>query len=118
MVATRQVTVDEFEAMSLDGQWELIHGELTEVTPASSQSSRKGGDFTRSSFSNSKIRAWAGRIQQMLASFCLMIDQRFDHPMLLSSAGFGFLTSPRALCQSLLIWWLRFFRPRIEWPTL
>ncbi len=45
MVATRQVTVDEFEAMSLDGQWELIHGELTEVTPASSLSSRIGGRF-------------------------------------------------------------------------
>jgi Uma2 family endonuclease len=34
MVTTRQITVDEFETMPLDGLWELIDGELVEVAPA------------------------------------------------------------------------------------
>ena len=38
MVATRQITVDEFEAMPLEGPWELIDGELVQVTPASERS--------------------------------------------------------------------------------
>jgi Uma2 family endonuclease len=43
MVATRHVTIEEFAAISGDGQWELINGEPTELTPASSRSSRVGG---------------------------------------------------------------------------
>jgi Uma2 family endonuclease len=39
MVTTRQITVDEFETMSLDGLWELIDGELEDVTPAADISS-------------------------------------------------------------------------------
>lgn len=34
MVTTRQITVDEFETMPLDGLWELVDGELVEVTPS------------------------------------------------------------------------------------
>lgn len=42
MVAARQYTIDEFEAMPLAGQWELIDGELVEVTPASDEPSSTG----------------------------------------------------------------------------
>jgi Uma2 family endonuclease len=42
MVATRHVTVEELETMSLDGLWELIDGELVEVTPASDEPSSTG----------------------------------------------------------------------------
>lgn len=42
MVAARQVTVEEFESMPLEGQWELIDGELVEVTPASDEPSSTG----------------------------------------------------------------------------
>ena len=38
MVATKQVTVDEFERMSLEGRWELIDGELVPLSPASLKS--------------------------------------------------------------------------------
>lgn len=38
MVTTRQVTVEEFEAMPLDGLWELIDGEMIEVSPAADES--------------------------------------------------------------------------------
>lgn len=34
MVTTSHVTVNDFETMALDGLWELIDGELVEVTPA------------------------------------------------------------------------------------
>lgn len=43
MVAARQVTVEEFAAMPLQGIWELVDGELLEVTPAAGRSSRIGG---------------------------------------------------------------------------
>jgi Uma2 family endonuclease len=39
MVTTRQITVDEFETMSLEGRWELVDGELVEMTPAGDISS-------------------------------------------------------------------------------
>ena len=42
MVTTRHVTVEELETMSLDGLWELIDGELVEVTPASDEPSSLG----------------------------------------------------------------------------
>jgi hypothetical protein len=34
MVATKQITVEEFEAMPLEGRWELIDGELVELPPS------------------------------------------------------------------------------------
>jgi Uma2 family endonuclease len=43
MVATHRVTINEFAEMPLQGIWELIDGELLEVTPASGRSSRIGG---------------------------------------------------------------------------
>jgi Uma2 family endonuclease len=43
MVATRHVTVEEFAAMALQGIWELVNGELIELTPAAGRSSRIGG---------------------------------------------------------------------------
>jgi Uma2 family endonuclease len=43
MVATRQVTVDEFAEMALQGGWELVDGEPIELTPAAGRSSRIGG---------------------------------------------------------------------------
>jgi Uma2 family endonuclease len=42
MVAARQVTVEEFATMPLDGLWELIDGELVEVTPAADEPSSTG----------------------------------------------------------------------------
>lgn len=38
MIATRRVTTDEFAEMPLQGNWELIDGELLEVTPAAGRS--------------------------------------------------------------------------------
>jgi Uma2 family endonuclease len=43
MVATRQITVEEFAEMPLQGVWELVDGEPIELTPAAGKSSRIGG---------------------------------------------------------------------------
>jgi Uma2 family endonuclease len=45
MVATRLVTVDEFAAMPLDGLWELVDGEMIEVSPNAGRSGWIGGRF-------------------------------------------------------------------------
>ncbi len=37
MVATRHLTIEEFEAMPLEGRWELIDGEPVEMTPSSDE---------------------------------------------------------------------------------
>jgi Uma2 family endonuclease len=39
MVTTRGISVEEFEVMPLDGNWELIDGELAEVSPTAEESS-------------------------------------------------------------------------------
>ena len=39
MVATHQITVAEFEAMPLEGLWELLDGELVAVSPSGDESS-------------------------------------------------------------------------------
>ena len=39
MVATKPVSVEEFEAMPLEGRWELIDGELEEMSPSGDESS-------------------------------------------------------------------------------
>lgn len=39
MVAAQPLTVEEFEAMSLEGSWELINGEMVEVSPTAEESS-------------------------------------------------------------------------------
>jgi Uma2 family endonuclease len=38
MVATRPLTIQEFERMALDGRWELIDGEPIELSPAAGRS--------------------------------------------------------------------------------
>ena len=38
MVATRLVTIDEFAAMPLEGVWELIDGEMIELSPTADES--------------------------------------------------------------------------------
>src|SRR3954453_2967982 len=38
MVATRPITIQEFERMALDGRWELIDGEPVELSPAAGRS--------------------------------------------------------------------------------
>src|SRR5918993_5558175 len=42
MVATRPITIQEFERMALDGRWELIDGEPVEMTPSADESSSIG----------------------------------------------------------------------------
>jgi Uma2 family endonuclease len=42
MVATRPITIQEFERMALDGRWELIDGEPLEMTPSADESSSVG----------------------------------------------------------------------------
>src|SRR5829696_1575009 len=42
MVATRPITIPEFERMALDGRWELIDGEPVEMTPSADESSSIG----------------------------------------------------------------------------
>lgn len=42
MVTARQITVEEFETLPLDGMWELIDGELVAVAPASDEPSSTG----------------------------------------------------------------------------
>ena len=42
MVATRQVTVEEFESLPLEGRWELIEGAPVEMTPSADESSSIG----------------------------------------------------------------------------
>jgi Uma2 family endonuclease len=39
MVATKQITVEEFERMPLEGVWELVDGELVELSPSAEESS-------------------------------------------------------------------------------
>ena len=43
MVATKRITVEEFEAMTREGRWELLDGEVVEVSPSAGPSSRFGG---------------------------------------------------------------------------
>ncbi len=38
MVATKPISVEEFEAMPLEGTWELVDGEMVELTPSANRS--------------------------------------------------------------------------------
>ena len=42
MVATKEITVEAFEAMSLAGRWELVDGELVEMSPSADASASTG----------------------------------------------------------------------------
>ena len=39
MVSTARLTIEEFETLPLEGRWELIDGELVEMSPAADESS-------------------------------------------------------------------------------
>lgn len=45
MATTKTMTVEELERSSLDGRWELIDGELVEMTPSGRRASRVGVRF-------------------------------------------------------------------------
>ena len=45
MVATRLVTVNEFASMLLEGLWELVDGEMIELSPNAGRSGWIGGQF-------------------------------------------------------------------------
>ena len=47
MVATRQVTVEEFAEMPLQGVWELVDGEPIELSPAAGRSGWISGNVYR-----------------------------------------------------------------------
>jgi Uma2 family endonuclease len=47
MVATRPITIQEFERMALDGRWELIDGEPIELSPAAGRSGWISGNVYR-----------------------------------------------------------------------
>jgi Uma2 family endonuclease len=47
MVATRQVTVEEFAEMPLQGVWELVDGEPIELSPAAGRSGWISGNIYR-----------------------------------------------------------------------
>ena len=47
MVATRRVTVNEFSEMPLQGIWELVDGELIELSPAAGRSGWISGNVFR-----------------------------------------------------------------------
>jgi len=42
MVATRPITIEEFETLPLEGRWELIDGEPVEMAPSADESSSIG----------------------------------------------------------------------------
>src|SRR5215211_1901788 len=42
MVATRPITIEEFEASPREGRWELIDGDPVEMTPSADESSSVG----------------------------------------------------------------------------
>ena len=44
MVATTRLTIEEFETLSLEGGWELIDGELAEMSPAADESASIGAN--------------------------------------------------------------------------
>ena len=74
MVATRQITVDEFEAMSLDGRWELIDGELAEMSPSADEPSSIGATVTGMLWSFARPRR-LGRVYNAEGGFVLFADR-------------------------------------------
>ncbi len=54
MVATRLVTVDEFAAAPLNGLWELVDGEMIELSPNAGRSGWIGGQLV--AFLNEHVR--------------------------------------------------------------
>jgi Uma2 family endonuclease len=75
MVTTRQITVDEFETMSLDGLWELVDGELVEVTPAADISSSTSAMIGGLLF-NHVVPNRLGRLYNAEGGFVLFPDRQ------------------------------------------
>lgn len=75
MVATRQITVDEFEAMPLEGLWELVDGELVEVTPSADESSTTAMQIGRV-LGNHVIPQRLGRVYGADGGFVLFTDRQ------------------------------------------
>ncbi len=74
MVTTRQITVDEFETMPLDGLWELIDGELVRVTPAADVSASTSAMITHLLLSH-VLANRLGRVYSAEGGFVLFPDQ-------------------------------------------
>ena len=75
MVATRQFTVEEIEAAPPDGMWELVDGELVEVTPAADESSSIG--VAVSSLLYNHVRAGRlGRVYGAEGGFVIFPDRQ------------------------------------------
>ncbi len=75
MVTTRQITVEEFEKMPLEGNWELIDGELVEVTPAADRSASTEPLITRLLL-NHVLPRQLGRVYGAEGGFVLFPDRQ------------------------------------------
>lgn len=74
MVATRRITVDEFENMSLEGLWELIDGEMVEMSPSADEPSSIGATITGMLWSFARPRR-LGRVYNAEGGFVLFSDR-------------------------------------------
>lgn len=74
MVATRRITVDEFENMSLEGRWELIDGEMVEMSPSADEPSSIGATITGMLWSFARPRR-LGRVYNAEGGFVLFSDR-------------------------------------------
>src|ERR687890_273287 len=74
MVATRPITIEEFEAFPFEGRWELIDGEPVEMTPSADESSSVGATIL--GFLWSHVRAGRlGRLYGADGGFVLFPDR-------------------------------------------
>jgi Uma2 family endonuclease len=75
MVATRSITIQEFERMALDGRWELIDGEPVESTPSADESSSIGATIIGLLWSH--VRPYGlGRLYSSDGGFVLFPDRQ------------------------------------------
>jgi len=74
MVATHHITVEEFETMPLEGRWELIDGELVEMSPAADEPATIGATII--TLIGPHIRAKRlGRLYNAEGGFALFPDR-------------------------------------------
>jgi Uma2 family endonuclease len=74
VIATRPITIEEFETMPLEGRWELIDGELVEMTPSADESSSTGATIL--GFLAQHVRAGRlGRLYGADGGFVLFPDR-------------------------------------------
>jgi Uma2 family endonuclease len=74
MIATRHVTIQEFEAMPLEGRWELIDGNPVEMTPSADESSSIGATILGLLWSHVRPRG-LGRLYSSDGGFVLFPDR-------------------------------------------